>query len=193
MVNLQNKPIIIGTPIEIEKATNQLRLLLANLPWITHPYHIAQKFYRKENSKVFYYPETYCPTVNDKYGYHRLTADNDYKGMFFFLVGQENNDFNANQENFLDYEVAIIFSVNLKLIDNLKLNQGLFTQELIKDVRKLLTNNIANFDFQYTLNTVTRDLKEVYREFTLDDIEQYNRAPIQCFRFNLTLKIQEEC
>lgn len=193
MVNLQNKPIVIGTPVEIEKATNQIRLLLSALSWLSHPYHIAQRFYRKENDRAYYYPETYCPTEPGKYGYHRLTPDGDYTGMCFFMIGKENNDFKARQKNFLTYDIGIIFSANLKLIDDVKLNNGLFTQELIKDVRRILTDNMPNFDFQYDLKTVTRDLKEVYREFVLDDIEQYNRAPMQCFRFDLTLTIQEEC
>lgn len=193
MVNLQNKPIVVGTPIEVEKATNQIRLLLSALNWLSHPYHIAQRFYRKENERAFFYPETYASVGNSKYSYHRLTPDNDYKGMCFFLIGKENIDFNANQKNFLSYEVGIIFSVNLKLIDSVKLENGLFTQELIKDVRRILTDNMMNFEFQYNLKTVTRDLREVYKEFVLDEIEQYNRAPMQCFRFDLTLTVKEEC
>lgn len=193
MTNLQSKPIIIGSPIEVERATNQIRILLTQLPWLSHPYHIAQRFFRKENDRAFYYPETYCPTEVGKYGYHRLTPDNDYKGMCFFLVGKESNDFNGHQRNFLTYEVGIIFSVNLKLIDDVKLNNGLFTQELIRDVRRILTDNMPNFDFQYKLKSVTRDLRDVYREFVLDEIEQYNRAPMQCFRFDLSLTLQEDC
>jgi hypothetical protein len=193
MTNLQNKPVVVNSPIEIEDATNQIRLLLAGLPFITHPYHIAQRFFRKENNKSFVYPETYASLQNGKLGYHRLTPDNDYKGMFFFMIGKENNDYYPNQKNFLTHDVSIIFSVNLKLIDSDKLELGLFTQELIRDVRRILTDNMMNFDFHYELKTVTRDLREVYKEFVLDEIEQYNRAPMQCFRFDLTLTVKELC
>ena len=192
MVNLQNKPITVQAPIEIEQATNNIRLMLSELDWISHPYHIAQRFYRKKNSRAFYYPETYVGKT-DKSGYHRLTPDNDYQGMFFFYIGEEQNDFNANQNNFLKYNVAIIFSANLELLDKERLKDELFTQYLIRDVRRKLTDGMINFEFQYKIKTITRDLKEVYREFVLDDIEQYNRAPMQCFRVDLEVTIQEGC
>lgn len=193
MVNLQDKPVTVNLPIEIEQATNNIRLLLSQLPWVSHPYHIAQRFYRKENSKVFYYPETYSGGVDGKFSYQRLTPDNDYSGMFFFVVGDEENDYENNEFNYLTHNVSIIFSCNLKLIDESKLNSGLFTQELIRDVRRMLTANAMLFDFMYKIKTVTRDLKSVYREFTLDEIEQYNRAPLQCFRFDLSVTVQEDC
>ena len=194
MVNLQNKPIVIGTPIEIDFAVNEIRKDLANIEWISHPYFIAQKFTRKIDGRSFLYPETYAPKKPGSNEYHRLTPDNDYKGMIFFLVGKGVNDFNANQYNFITYPVSIICSVNLKLIDDCKYADGLFTQELIKDVRRSLTTNMMNYDsFDYNLIDETRDLREVYREFVLDDLEQYNRAPMQCFRFDLSVRIEEDC
>ena len=194
ITELQNKIFTIENPIEIDSACEQIRQLLSGLTWLSHPYHIAQRFFRKEKGQNFIYPETYIPDVDDKnYSYHRLTTDNDYHGMCFFMVGQNKNDFAANQENFLTYNVSIIFSVNLELIDPVKLKKYLFTQELMKSARQLLTNNAMNYDFGITLISETRDLKEVYKEFVLDDLEQYNRAPLQCFRIETQIKIQEEC
>ena len=199
MVNLQDKPIVIEAPVEIDKAVNEIRLLLSELSWVSHPYHIAHRFYRKTKDKAFYFPETYVAVStasgedNPKKPYHPLTPDNDYTGMFFFYIGDEDIAFERNSENFLTYPVSIIFNANLKLIDEEKLKHYLFTQELIRDVRRSLTENMIRFNFQYNLKKVSRDLKTVYREFVLDDIEQYNRAPLQCFRFDLTLTLQEEC
>jgi hypothetical protein len=193
ITKLQDKPIVIGTPVEIEFAVNEIRKTLATLPWVDYPYFIAQRFYRKTEGKTFYYPETYAPENAGSRNYKRLTPDNDFKGMFFFMVGTGKNDFEHSQRNFITYPVSIIFSVNLSLIDNVKLNQGLFTQELVKDARRLLTDKMINYDFDYTLKTETRDLRECYREFVLDDLESYNRAPMQCFRFDLDVRIQEDC
>jgi len=196
MVNLQDKQVAVYNPIEIEQATNEIRLLLSELPWVSHPYHTAQRFYKKDagSGREFYYPQTYVGSKDNlKFKYHPLTPDNDYSGMFFFMVGPEENDFAANQNNFLKHRVGIIFSCNLKLINPDALKRGLYTQKLIRDVRRKLTENMIMFDFHYDLKTVTRDLKEVYREFVLDDIEQYNRAPLQCFRFDLTITVQEDC
>lgn len=191
--NLQNKPIVIGQPVEIEFAVNEIRKVLSALTWLSHPYFIAQKFTRETNGRRFVYPETYAPTAPGKHSYHRLTPDGDYKGMIFFIVGTGENEFEANQENFITYPVSIIGSVNLELINEAKLNEGLFTQELIRDVRRLLTNTMINHSFDYSIINETRDLRETYRDFSLDDLEQYNRAPMQCFRFDLSIRIQEDC
>jgi len=193
MIKLQDKPVTVTNPVEIDKACNDIRLMLSELPWVSHPYHIAQRFYRKEGQKPFYYPETFVATEKKGYNYHRLTPDNDYSGMFFFMVGDEKNDFAPNEYNYLRYPVGIIFSANLEKIDQAKLDTTLFTQELIRDVRRELTTRMIEFDFHYTLDTVSRDLRKVYREFVLDDIEQYNRAPMQCFRFDINIILQEEC
>lgn len=195
ITNLQNKPIVIGNPVEIEFAVNEIRKVLATMDWITHPYFIAQRFTRAtgSNGRKFSYPETYAPTNNDKRGYHRLTPDNDYKGMFFFMVGTGNVAFEPNGENFITYPVSIIFSANLELINSAHLTAGLFTQELIRDARRLLTKTMVLHDFDYTIKTETRELRDVYREFVLDDLEQYNRAPMQCFRLELDVQIQEDC
>lgn len=198
-VNIQNKPIVVGTPVEIDDAVNKLRLDLSNIPWVTHPYFIAQRFYREQNGKKYLYPETYCvePDVkNKRLPYHRLTPDNDYSGMFFAMVGPgryDSNQFNSNTQGHVDYKVGFIFSVNLRLIDEVKLNQGLFTRELMRDVRRVLKAKVFSYDFSYTLESEHTDLQEVYQEFILEDLEQYNRAPMQCFRFNLDIKVLEDC
>lgn len=195
MTDLQNKPIIIGTPVGIGKAVNEIREALSNLPWIDFPFFIAEKFHRTDTStnKTFIYPETYAPTKPGRRDYARLTPDNDYLGMFFFLVGDSQNEFEPSQQNFINYPVSIIFSVNLDLIDSSKLNDGLFTDELMRDARRILTDQMINFDFSYSLTSETKDLQKVFQEFRISDLEQYNRAPMQCFRFNLNVQILEDC
>lgn len=194
----RDKEFIADNPIEIDAAVEKLRLLLAELPWISHPFHIAQRFYKKvdepEGSKVYYFPEIYIPDENEtNYSYHELKPDNGYTGMFFFMAGIEKNNYSPNEFNYLTTPVSIIFSVNLELIDKEKLIKKLFTQELISEARRLLTNGGLGWDFQYKLKTVTRDLKECYKEFILDDLKQYNRAPLQCFRFELDVTVKEQC
>lgn len=198
-MSLQNKPIVIGTPVEVEAAVNNIRVAMSALPWITNPYFVAEKFVEIENGNRFIYPETYCRVVGDgslKYDYARLTPDNDYEGMFFFLVSDASYEspFNSNDVNYLSYNVGMIFSVNLKTINTTKLDDGLFTQELIKEARQLLKKSIPSFSgFQASIIAESRDLTQVYREFDLGDIKGYNRAPQQCFRFDLTLIVSEEC
>lgn len=195
ITSLQSRPIVIGTPIEIESAVDKIRQMLASeLSWVTHPYFIAQRFYRLKDEGVFYYPETYAPTKAGDRGYQRLTPDNDFKGMFFFMVGNGTPvEYAPSQENFMIYPVGIIFSANLDLIDKAKLNNGLFTQELVKDARRALTTKQIALGLDYEILNETRDIREVYLEFSLKALETYNRGSQQCFRINLNITIQEDC
>lgn len=200
MTNLQNKPIVIGNPVEIDKACNDIRLALSQLTWISHPYFIAKKFlkYDSETKKQYIYPETYAPDISDsedlkKRPYHRLTPDNDYSGMFFFIIGDGNFQDEGNDKDFITYEVGVIFSVNLELINETKLNQGIYTRELMAQARNVIKKARPSFIFNMKMKSETDDLQRVYREFKLDDLEQYNRAPMQCFRLDLEITIEEEC
>lgn len=197
IVKLQNKPIVIGTPVEIDDAVNKLRILISGLPWISHPYFIAHRFVSDEHGKKYVYPETYCKDANsdpsNKYPYHRLTADNDYRGMVFFYVSQGRPNTQDLKENYITYNVAAIFSVNLKLIDEVKLNSGIFTRELMSEARRLISLHRFSYEFNYSILSETDDLQEVYKDFRINDLERYNRAPMQCFRFDLQIRIQEDC
>jgi len=134
MTDLQNKIFIADNPVEIDKAAEELRLLFKNdLTWLSHPFHIAQRFYKKTENGGYFYPETYIPDANDKnYTYHRLTPDNDYNGMCFFFVTGIKSTSKEYSENILKYGLSVIFSVNLELIDKERLKQYLFTPELMK-------------------------------------------------------------
>jgi hypothetical protein len=193
LTNLQDKPIIIGQPIEIEFAINEIRKQLANLTWIDHPFFIAERFFRSKNARSFIFPETYAPAKPGSRNYQRLTPDNDFDGMFFFVVGDGANEFNANQTNFLTFPVGIVFSVNLERIDATKLDNGLFTGELIREARRILTDTMMLHEFDYEIINETRDLRRTFQEFVMDDLEAYNRAPMQCFRFNLNVRVEEDC
>lgn len=196
LTKLQDKPIVVGSPIEIENAVNIIRMSLAGLDWVSHPYFIAQRFFRSKEGKSFYYPETYAKDPNstkETEPYHRLTPDNDYSGMFFFMVGDGAVDYSASEENYITYPVGIIFSANLELIDAEKLKTGLFTQKLMRDARRLITTQQIAMGLDYSIISETRDIRQVYREFTLKEIDSYNRAPMQCFRIDMTIRIQEDC
>lgn len=192
----QNKPIVIGTPVEIDDAVNEIRKVIMALPWLTRPYFIAQRFIVGDKKK-FIFPETYTvePRADGskKRGYFRLTPDKDFQGRSFFLVGSGKIDHSDHRENKMTYPVALIFSVNLELIDPVKLDEGLFTRELMRDVRKLLTQTRMNHLFDYNLERETDDLREVFREFSMENIEDYNRAPMQCFRFDLSITVSQDC
>jgi len=195
----QERPIVIGTPVEIGAAINALRVDINNsFEWITHPYFIAQRFVTKEKTKVLLLPEVYAPeeirgTTKKKLNYKQLTPDNDFAGLLFAYIGNGRTLSQDIRENFIQYDVAFIFAVNLELIDKAKLTEGLFTRELMSQVRKRLALTRHNYNFKYDIIQETDDLKTVFREFLIDELEQYNRAPMQCFRFDLKITVQEDC
>ena len=193
ITNLQDKPIIIGTPVEIGSAINKIRTALTTIPWLERAYFIAERFQRESNGRKFWFPETYAPTAPGRRDYTRLTPDNDFKGRSFFMVGRGSMEHDDHGENRITYPVGLIVSVNLDLIDSAKLDGGLFTDELIRDVRTLLTANRMKYLFEYKVETETRDLREVFREFSMENIEDYNRAPMQTFRFDMSITIQQDC
>lgn len=193
MVNLQNPNI--PTPvagIEIDKAIYQLQLKLdTNLNWLSHSYGRAYRHMEK-NKKFLYFPEIYIG--GEKNSYFRVTPDNDKSGMCFFIVGKEENyDFDEFHQNYLKWKVGIVFNVNLSLINSLLLQNELFTQHLIRDVRNVLTMKMGGIGFTLKLINIEREFGEIYREFNLQEENEYLRSPMQAFRVNCEIILQEDC
>ena len=178
--------------IEIDKAIYELQMVLdTNLNWLTHAYGRSYRFIEKVEKRL-YIPEIYKGGA--KYDYVRVTPDNDKQGTCFFVVGKEiNYDYSAHQKNNLKYNVSIIFWVNLKTINEPLLQNEIFTQGLIRDVRRVLTQKGGAIEYSYKLLSVEREFKEVYKEFKLKEEEDYLRSPYDGFRFNLELIVQEDC
>lgn len=193
MINLQDPNIPAPTmAIEIDKAIYEMQILLeTNLDWITHGYARAYRHIEKTNGK-YYFPEVYIG--GDKNNYHRVTPDNDKKGMFFFVVSEEKQTgYETGQYNFLKWDVGIIFWVNTELINKPLSENEIFTQNLIRDVREVLTRRSGVLPFGLRLTTVQREFNEVYKEFKIEEKEGYLRMPCQAFRFNLQLHLEEDC
>ena len=193
MINLQNPTI--PNPleaIEVDKAVYELQLLLdTKLDWLTYSFGRAYRFLDK-NGKKMYFPEVYKGGSN--FSYTRVTPDNDKKGTCFFVVGKEEVfDYEPHQKNFLKYNLGILFWVNLKKINEGLLQNEIFTQNLIRDVRRVLTTQGGAKGYSFKLKSVEREFKEIYKEFTLNEEEDYLRAPYSGFRFNIELLVREDC
>lgn len=193
MTNLQNPnippPI---AAIEIDKAIHSLQLKLdTKLNWLSHSYGRAYRHIEK-TKKLLYFPEVYVG--GDQKSYFRVTPDNDKSGMCFFVVGKENDDdFDQFNRNYLNWNVGIVFNVNLKLINSGLLDNEIFTQHLIRDVRDVLTMHLGGISFSLKIKEVVTEFREIYREFNLEEEQEYLRAPMQAFRFNCNINLQEEC
>ncbi|HET8839745.1 MAG TPA: hypothetical protein VFM82_12215 [Flavobacteriaceae bacterium] len=193
MVNLQNPEIPTELqPIEIDAVIQDLQAKLdTNLDWLTHSYGRAYRNIKRKDGKTMYFPEVYIGKEKGKYSYHRVTPDNDKKGTCFFVVGKEQNNFHSHEKNYLKHDIGIVFWVNLKKIDNDLLNTEIFTQHLISQVRKVLTNSTAWYNI--VIKEVVTNFSEIYREFSLSEDENYLMAPYAGFRFNCTVEFLENC
>lgn len=191
MINLQNPQIPAPIKaIEIDRAIYELQLLLStNLSWLSHAYGRAYRFVEKTQKRL-YLPEVYQGAKS----YTIVTPDNDKKGTCFFVVGREENwAYEPHQVNNLRFEVGIIFWVNLAQIDASLLANEVFTQNLIKDARQVLTQKGGGLGFSFKIKNVEREFKQVYKEFTMDEANDYHRAPYDGFRLNLELVVAEDC
>lgn len=192
MINLQDPQI--PPPIkavEIDAAIYELQVALdANLNWLSHNYARAYRYIEKNGSKL-YFPEIYVGGA--KKAYYRVTPDNDKSGVCFFVVAREEVvDYMANNKNLLRYKVGVVFQVNLGLINSSLLENEKFTQNLVRDARRVLTNSSTKSSSLRILN-VEREFNKIYKEFRISEKEGYMRSPHDAFRINLELVMGEDC
>tara|TARA_R100001460_G_C3469200_1_gene166945 strand:+ start:58 stop:657 length:600 start_codon:yes stop_codon:yes gene_type:complete len=196
MILLQNPNEPVPTnPVEIDAAIVDLQSKLSdNIRWLTHAYGRAYRNIDLSTGERIYFPEIYLGEQNNSYRYLNVTPDNDKTGQCFFFVQQENiSEFSIGQNSLLTYNVAIIFSVNLKLINEVLLSTEIYTQRLISEVRDYLTRQLMPTSYILTLQSVFTRFQQVFSEFNITEDKGKNHAPLQHFRFNATIQMREAC
>lgn len=196
MVNLQESNIPNPLqPIEIDAfLVDMLYKFKTNLGWLSHGYSRAYRHFQNDNGKNNFYPEVYAGTVKGVPTYVQPTPDNDKKGICYFVVGKEKpNPFNAFNFNYISQEIGIVFWVNLSLINEGSLDTELITQQLIAEVRDVLTRKIIGTSYRPKIIEVCREFTEVFKEYNLAETKNYLKAPYQAFRFNCIIDYQEDC
>lgn len=195
MINLQNPSIPLPTTsIEIDSVVFDIQTKLdVNLLWLTNSYGRAYRHVKRKDGGLMYIPEVYIGVKKGVPSYTPMNPDNDKKGMCFFSVGKEQVEFNQNEYNYISYSIGIVFWVNLKSINSSLLNTEIFTQNLISEVRNVLTRKLTGTNYKLEIENVVREFSEVYREYSLHEDENYLVAPYQAFRFNCKVKFRENC
>lgn len=198
MINLQNPSIPVATnPIEIDRVIVDLNTKLSdNITWLTHAYGQAYKNVDATQNQTVFYPEVYLGKQNNSQRYVNISPDNDKTGQCFFLVTQESySEFQQGQYGYLTYDMAIIFSVNLKLINETLLQTEYFRQNCIAEVRNCLTRipSTTNHPYQLTINDVDLLFENIFSEFDINEQQVLEKAPLTHFRVNCTVVVQEEC
>lgn len=188
MTNSQNSEIpepLFAT--EVDFAIHDIaQNLKFNLEWL--PYAYGRAFRHFQGDK--FYPEVYKGFEN----YLQARPDNDKKGQCYFVVGKEQiMNFEQTTRHFLKYEIGIVVMVNLKEIEPTSLETELITQNLISEARNVLNHKLVGKPYRINLKSVEREFRDIFREFSFSEKENYLKAPLQAFRINGEIQLEENC
>ena len=196
MILLQNPNIPVATnPVEIDAAIiDILSELNTNLSWLDNGYGRAYKNADARNGGILFFPEVYLGTQNNSQRYLNVTPDNDKGGSCFFFVSRETiTEFQTGQYGFLNYQMAIIFSCNMELIQSNLLNTEYYQQNLIAEVRNVLSRQLLGKSYQLTLQSVEYLIENVFAEFDIQNTNEVEKAPFTHFRVNCSVVLPEQC
>ena len=196
MILLQNPNIPTSVnPVEIDSAIIDIKTELeSGLTWLTNGYSRAFKNLDITNGERVYFPEVYLGKQNGSYRYTNISPDNDKQGQCFFYVRRETiSEYQTGMYSFLNYDVALIFSVNMELINSTLTETEIFQQILVAQVRDVLTRQILGKSYVLKVNTVEFLFEDVFREFNLTEQSTMEKSPLSHFRFNISVKMPETC
>ena len=139
MIKLQHDTLPVASDaVEIDKVVLDLQTrLTGSLTWLTHGYGKAYKLPDLTNGYTLYIPAVFMGNEN----YLPVVPDTDKQGQSIFLVSEERiEDFGMGFKSYLSYDVSILFSCNLKLVNSTLLGTDYFQQNLIQEVRRVLAS-----------------------------------------------------
>jgi len=164
-----------------------------DLSWLTNGmgqgYRLA-KVRTPEN--IVFLPEVYLGTTQSKY--FSATPDNDKTGQSVFVIGTETlPNYQTGFFGYLEYEMSILFTANLKLIDSALLETEDFTEHLIADVRQSIIRNLLGKSYRVTIDSIERGFENTYSDFDITNDRGISYLPLAHFRLNCTVQVKEDC
>lgn len=196
MILLQDPNIPVATnPVEIDAAIIDILSELNNqLSWLSNGYGRAYKNRDARNGGILFFPEIYLGTQNNSQRYLNVTPDNDKGGSCFFFVSRETiTEFQTGMYGYLNYQVGIIFSCNMQLIQSALLSTEIYQQTLIAQVRNVLSRQLLGKSYKLTIQSIEYLLENVFTEFNIQDESQVEKAPFTHFRVNCSIVLPEAC
>jgi hypothetical protein len=170
----------------IDLAIENINNLLIQLSWLDHTFGIAKRSKEIIGGNEVVYPEVYAKDGR----YTNLMTNRDYKTFSFVQLNDpfSSFDFDSNERDYLkQYNISIIFQVNLKYIDSSK--NYVFTNELINNVLQKL-QNVSDLKF---VNGY-KEFDNVWASYSLNQADsQAMKYPYDSFKLDFELKIIEPC
>ncbi|MBL7738716.1 MAG: hypothetical protein JNK14_05815 [Chitinophagaceae bacterium] len=189
-----NNPSIlsISAPTGLDNAIESIRASLATISWLTKSFGRAWEFKEMRDDKTLTIPKVFQGTNTFKTGEYLNVLPNDYlqAQSFICCTGPEKWDtFNRFDGSMKSREIAIIFWVNLKLIDDTK--NYIFTEELKADVETILSQHSSVMSIDEYYDEIAED---IFKGWSVDDVKnQYLMYPYAGMRFNLIISYPEVC
>lgn len=179
-------------PVFVDAVVGKLQTLFGTLSWLTHSF--GRSYIKKTNRDGQEFAEPWVYQANGEY--YSVEFNDNLQAMSFFEVGSQsiNGDFQRNTTNYYDVELGAIFWVNLDKINSVKGANYYFTEELKRDVRNKLTNEIPN-GVRLEINSIDEDIDDIFRNYTFNQLNQkdFFSYPFAGFKFNLTVTVPENC
>lgn len=195
-MSIQNPTIPTATQAKgIDAHVNDLQTSLSfDLSWLTDGMGRAYKKKKnRSNGVIDLLPLVYLGTANTNY--FTATPDNTKQGQSIIIIGDGTMiNQRAGFYALMEYDISIIFSANLKLVDATLLLTEDFTEHLMEDVREAIVRNLLGKSYRLEITNETRDFEDVYSEFDVA-VGTTNEPllPMTYFRFDCTMSFQEDC
>ena len=200
MANLINDQVPnIPTPqqaVSIDKWIYECQLALSTrLSWLDNGWGRAYRNLKTKTGGRLYVPEVYVGKENTTFNYFEVGPDNDIMGScFFYLIDpQVPTDFAVNGFNYYEYKIAVVFNVNLEKVNAALIETDYFEENLIQDVREAFTRQMPSGLKNLQIDQISREFRECYREFNIEEPVGADIAPMTCFRFDLSVVLFEDC
>ena len=179
-------------PVFVDAVIGKLQTLFGSLPWLTHSF--GRSYIKKTNRDGSEFSEPWVYQANGEY--YSVEFNDNLQAMSFFEVGTQTlvGDFQRNATNYYEIDLGVIFWVNLKKIDSAKGDNYYFSEDLKRDVRLKLTNEIPN-GVNLDIDSIQEDIDDIFSNYSFNQLNQkdYFSYPFASFKFNITVTVPELC
>ena len=178
--------VLIPNPVGLDLALQELQIALSSVLEFKYIFGRARKNKLREGSKIHVIPEVY----RSKEKYINVLPNREYANYCFFVVSDPLRflEYESNQNEYLrQANVSLICWFTLSKIDISK--DYIFTEEIKESIYDVLNKRT-----EVNLVREFEDLENVFREFTLEEIEtKYFKYPYYGIRIELELNYLNGC
>jgi hypothetical protein len=178
-------------PVFLDKAIEEIQVLLGTLPWLTHSFGRSYIKLEMIDGSSRRTPMVYKGNSE----YLPVEFNDNLQAQSFFEVGSQQilGEYDQFDLNYYTVPTSVIFWANLKKIDSVKGDDYYFAEQLKKDVRDLLRNNTFAYP-QIEITSIDEDIDAIFNNYSFEQLnKQYFSYPYVAFKFNFDLQMYEEC